>query len=108
MKTIKILQAVLLITVVGMAASCSTSRDYRNGPHPSSNVGFSLIIGTPPGMAVLRHHSGAYYYRDPHGYIYWRGYGNRYYLDRRYMSRSYYGHQQYNDWRRYHNYRRHR
>jgi hypothetical protein len=106
MKAIKILQAVILAAIVSLAASCSTSRDYRN-PYPPSRVGFSLIVNPAPGL-VLRYSNGMYYYRDPGGYVYWRGYDNRYYLDQRYMNRSYYHHQQYNDWRRYHNYNRHR
>jgi hypothetical protein len=107
MKTIKILQAVVLVTIISLAASCSTSRDYRNHPYPPSGIGFSLIVNPAPGLA-LRYSNGMYYYRDTRGYIYWRGYDNRYYLDQRYMNRSYYHHQQYNDWRRYHNYNRHR
>ncbi|HLG41137.1 MAG TPA: hypothetical protein VI461_15755 [Chitinophagaceae bacterium] len=104
MKAIKILQAVLLVTIVSLAASCSTSREYRNRPYSSSGVGFSLIVNPAPGL-IVRVSNGRYYYRDHRGYIYWRGYGNRYYLDRRYMSRSYYHHHQYNDWKRHHNYR---
>ena len=102
MKAIKIVQAVLLIAVVAMTASCSTSRDYRNRSYPGSQANFSLIIGSSPGL-VMRNPNGMYYYRDQGGRIYWRGYDNRYYLDRRYVSRSYHNHQQYNDWRRYHN-----
>ena len=105
MRAIKILQAVILVTIISLAASCGTSRDYRSRPYPSADVGFSLIISPAPGLMV-RVSNGRYYYRDPRGYIYWRGYDNRYYLDRRYIGRSYYHHRQYNDWKRYHNYRR--
>ena len=108
MKAIKIVQAVLLIAVVAMTASCSTSRDYHNSHYPGPQANFSLIIGPSPGLLVMRHPNGMYYYRDPGGRIYWRGYDNRYYLDRRYVTRSYYNHRQYNDWRRYNNYGRRR
>jgi hypothetical protein len=102
MKILKIVQAVLLIAVVAMTASCSTSRDYHNRSYPGPQSNFSLIISSSPGLVTMRNPYGMYYYRDPRGYIYWRGYNNQYYLDRRYVNRSYYNHQQYNDWRRYH------
>jgi hypothetical protein len=103
MKAIKIIQAVLLIVVVAMTASCSTGRGYYRQSYSGPQPNFSLIISSSPGLAIMRHPNGMYYYRDPRGYIYWRGYDNRYYLDRKYVNRSYYHHQQYNDWNRYHN-----
>jgi hypothetical protein len=103
MKRIRIIQAVIILSVAAVITSCAPSRDYgvRRYP-PRAHADFSLVIGSSPGLMVLRHPGGRYYYRDPHGYIYWRGYGNRYYLDRRYMNRSYYNHRQYHDWKRYH------
>ena len=107
MKTIRIVQAALLIGAVVLITSCGSSRDYHGRSYPPrSQTNFSLILSSSPGIMVTRHPNGMYYYRDPYGRTYWRGYGNRYYLDRRYVNRSYYGHQQYNDWRRYHNYGR--
>ena len=97
---------VLLVAVVGALASCSTRRGYDDGYYAGPRTNMSLIIGPSPNMIVTRHPSGRYYYRAPGGYTYWRGYDNRYYLDRQYMGRSYHNHRQYNDWRRYHNYRR--
>jgi len=108
MKTIKILQAVLLITVVAMTASCSSSRGYYSQTYPRPQANFSLIISPSPGFVVQRNPDGMYYYRDQLGHIYWRGYDNRYYLDTRYVTRAYYHHQQYNDWNRYHYNGRHR
>src|SRR5215510_10639796 len=106
MKRIRILPAVLLIAVVTIMASCRSSREYSSYPPPRPQSNFSLIISSYPGP-VSRDLYGRYYYRDPYGHVYWRGYDNRFYLDKRYVSRSYYRHQQYNDWRRYHNYGRH-
>lgn len=103
MKRIRIIQAVVLLAVVFTMASCSSGRHYP----VRTRTDVSLIIGSSPGLVVVRHPDGRYYYRGPHGYIYWRGYGNRYYLDRRYVQRSYYNHYQYRDWKRYHNYGRH-
>ena len=97
MKTVRILQAVAVVSLVVVLTSCSTSREYASYPPPQP--GFSLIISSHPGLIVSRDPYGRYYYRDPRGYVYWRGYDNRYYLDKRYVTRPYYHHQQYNDWR---------
>lgn len=103
MKRIRIVQAAVLLAVAVVVASCGPGRDYHGRHYPPRNgPGISLIISSSPGLVILRHPSGRYYYRDQRGYVYWRGYGNRYYLDRRYMSRSYYGHRQYHEWKRYH------
>ncbi len=103
MKRIRMVQAALLIGIVAVLSSCGSSRDYHGRPYPPARTDVSLIIGSSPGLVIMRHPNGMYYYRDPRGLTYWRGYDNRYYLDRRYISRSYYGHRQYNDWKRYHN-----
>jgi hypothetical protein len=103
MKKIRIVQAVILVAVVAVLTSCGSSRDYHARAYPPARTNFSLIIGSSPGLVISRAPNGMYYYRDPRGYTYWRGYDNRYYIDRRYVTRSYHSHQQYNDWRRYNN-----
>jgi len=101
MKRIRIVQAALMLAVAALIASCSSSRrntyaDY----YPPNEPQFSLIIHSNPGLTVRRYHDGRYYYRNPQGYVYWRGYDNRYYLDRSHVSKGYYHNRQYNDWRR--------
>jgi hypothetical protein len=103
MKKTRILQAAVLVAAVVVFASCGPSRDYQGGYYPRTQSSVSLIMG-PAGLAIARDPYGRYYYRDTYGRTYWRGYYNRYYLDKRYVGRSYYQHNQYNDWRRYHNY----
>jgi hypothetical protein len=103
MKKIRIVQAVLLVAVVAILASCSSGRQTTYyEPYPPRQTNFSLIIGSSPGMVVNRYRDGRYYYVAPNGYRYWRGYDNRYYLDRSYIGRSYYNHRQYNDWKHGH------
>jgi len=99
MKKNRIIQAVILGGFIALLASCRTSREYSAYPRRSSS--FSLIINSGPGIYANRYPDGRYYYRSPEGYIYWRGYDNRYYLDRRYLSRGNYDRRQYNDWNRY-------
>lgn len=107
MKRIRIVQTALLLTVAVVMVSCGTSREYEDRSYPPrTQANFSLIISSYPGIVVNRHPSGRYYYRDPYGHVYWRGYGNRYYLDRRYINKSYYNHRDYNNWKRYNGRRR--
>jgi hypothetical protein len=106
MQKSRIVQAAVLILFVAVLASCRSGREYDRSyppypPPPPPRTSVSLIIAPGPGIVVSRYHDGRYYYRAPNGYMYWRGHGNRYYLDRRYMNRGYYRHNQYNDWRRY-------
>lgn len=108
MKTTSIVQAAAFVLILATMLSCRSGREYDRGyghnPPPRTSV--SLILHGGPGLAINRYRDGRYYYRAPNGYIYWRGHNNQYYLDRKYMSRSYSRHQQYNDWRRYHGRRR--
>lgn len=106
MKRIRIVQAVLLLTVAVVITSCGSGRYYESYPPPPPRPSVSLIIHAGPGMMVNRYRDGRYYYRNSQGYMYWRGYDNRYYLDRRFVNKSYNRNAQYNDWRRYHNGRR--
>jgi hypothetical protein len=102
MKTIKIFQLLLVTGLIAFLASCTASRPYSN--YPPGQASFSLIVNPYPGIVVNRYHDGRYYYRNPQGYTYWRGYDNRYYLDRSYVGRNYSHHREYNDWRRNGNY----
>jgi hypothetical protein len=106
MKKVRIVQAAVLVLFVAVLAGCSSGREYQSYPPPPPRASVSLILNAGPGMVISRYPDGRYYYRGANGYMYWRGYDNRYYLDRRYISRNYYHHQQYNDWRRYHGRRR--
>lgn len=107
MKRIRIVQAVVLLALVVAMTSCGTNRHYESyPPPPPPRPSVSLIISNGPGMMISRYPDGRYYYRGPNGYVYWRGYDNRYYLDRRYVTRNYYHHNQYRDWKRYNHGRR--
>jgi len=103
MKQVRIVQAVLLLTVAAVMVSCSSGRRNAYGePYPPRQPQFSLIIHSSPGLVVNRYHDGRYYYRSPQGYTYWRGYDNRYYLDRSYIGRVHYSQRQYHSWKQGH------
>ncbi|MFI5185622.1 MAG: hypothetical protein ACHQF0_02790 [Chitinophagales bacterium] len=107
MKKIKILQAVIFLAFVVLLAGCAPGRVYSYYPARSS-ASFSLILDPGPGVYTTRYYDGRYYYRSPEGYTYWRGYDNRYYLDRSYLNRGHYDKREYNEWHRnYNNHGRH-
>jgi hypothetical protein len=94
------LQAATIGAVITLAAGCYSGRQYPPPPPPRHfNASVSLIIHPGPGIIISRYYDGRYYYRSPHGYVYWRGYDNRYYLDRRYIGKARYNQREYNDWR---------
>lgn len=103
MKQVRIVQAVLLLAVAAVMASCSSGRRNAYGEsYPPGQTQFSLIIHSSPGLVVNRYRDGRYYYRSPQGYTYWRGYDNRYYLDRSYIGRVHYDQRQYHSWKQGH------
>ncbi|TMI97549.1 MAG: hypothetical protein E6H06_01640 [Bacteroidetes bacterium] len=99
MKKIRIMQAAILLAFVAVLAGCGPSREYSYYPRRNS-ASFSLIVNPGPGIYVNRYSDGRYYYRSPEGYMYWRGYDNRYYLDRSYLGRVQYDRDQYREWNR--------
>jgi hypothetical protein len=95
MKKIRIIKAAILVAFISILASCSSSH------YPYGGTSASLVINSGPGFYATRYPDGHYYYRSPQGYTYWRGYDNRYYLDRAYLGKVHYNKGQYNEWRRY-------
>lgn len=106
MKTTRILQVVILGAFVVVLTSCGPTRVYSYYP-ARPEASFSLIVNPGPGIYTTRYPDGRYYYRSPEGYTYWRGYDNRYYIDRSYMNRGHYDKRQYSDWKRHYNHDRH-
>ncbi|MFI5133896.1 MAG: hypothetical protein ACHQEB_06140 [Chitinophagales bacterium] len=112
MKNFRTLQMALLTSIVVVAVSCGPSREsyYTRYPAPPPRTSLSLVISPWPGIVISNYPDGRYYYRSPEGYIYWRGYDNRYYLDRTYIGKAHYEQREYNEWRdngrRYNNGRR--
>src|SRR4051812_26133796 len=101
MKLIKILPMACLIVISGLIMGCSSCRHYSSYPPPPPSYGssFSLIINPYQGFPVSRYRDGRYYYRNPQGYVYWRGNDNRYYMDRSNVNKGYRSHHDYDEWR---------
>jgi hypothetical protein len=70
-------------------------------PGPAPRYSASLIISPRPGFIMSRYPDGRYYHRSPGGFLYWKGYDNRFYLDRSYLNRVNYSKWEYNEWKRY-------
>lgn len=78
-------------------------RTVRNTPAPPPRYYSSatLIISPTPGFVMNRYQNGRYYHRSPQGFMYWKGYDNRFYLDRSYLNRVSYSKWEYEQWRKY-------
>jgi hypothetical protein len=108
MKKIQILSIAVLISATVAITSCGSGREYYSKPYSRSHTSFSLIISPAPGFIMNRYPDGRYYYRSPEGYMYWRGYDNRFYLDRSYLHRVHYNQREYSEWNRYNRSYQHR
>lgn len=113
MRTLPVFSAALLITALASFSSCRPSRVYadrnkdRNEipPPPQQRPVYSnysaLIISPTPGFVMNRYPDGRFYHRNSAGMLYWKGYDNRFYLDRSYMHRVRYSQWEYNEWKKY-------
>ena len=99
MKMVKILQAVMLMIIVGSAASCSTGRQTQAQPYYNSRV--SLILSPSPGFTMSRNPDGRFFHRNPQGFVYWQGYDNRFYLDKAQIRKIRYNNYEYREWKRF-------
>jgi len=62
----------------------------------------SLVISPSPGFVMKQHPSnGRYYHRNQAGYLYWKGYDNRFYIDASYLKRLRYSNWEYDEWKKY-------
>lgn len=82
------------------------SETYRRPPPPppaSRHYASAALIITPsPGFVMKQHPSnGRYFHRNPSGYLYWKGYDNRFYIDQSHLNRISYNRWEYEEWKRY-------
>ncbi|HJS54277.1 MAG TPA: hypothetical protein VJ765_07025 [Chitinophagaceae bacterium] len=60
---------------------------------------YPLIVTRAPGIVIHRYNDGRYFYRNPEGYTYWKGYDDRFYLDEKYLNDEEYDENEYNEWK---------
>jgi hypothetical protein len=79
-----------------------SARPYAPGQQKKygySSRSYPLIIIRTPDIIIGRYNDGRYYYRNPEGYMYWKGYDGRFYLDEKYLNDNRYDENEYNDWK---------
>jgi len=113
MKRTFILTTVTVLAAALFFTSCKPSRVYANkkrtvehsprpAPAPARYYATApLIVSPTPGFRMSQHSNGQFYHRGPQGYLYWKGYDNRFYLDRNYLDRISYSKWEYKEWKRY-------
>ncbi|MDZ4795178.1 MAG: hypothetical protein SGI83_12935 [Bacteroidota bacterium] len=129
MKKMQLLSAALIFTVAATMISCKPSKVWatkdrdrdekvdrnrdrdrdervvRNDPAPPPASRYysstPLIISPTPGFIMNKSTDGRYYHRTRQGILYWKGYDDRFFLDRSYMSRVNYSSWEYDQWKRY-------
>lgn len=121
MKRMQLLSAALILTVAATMIGCKPSKvwatkdrdrdrdqdervDRYDPPPPPAPRYYSstpLIISPTPGFVMNKSSDGRYYHRTRQGLLYWKGYDDRFFLDRSYMSRVRYSSWEYDQWRRY-------
>lgn len=60
---------------------------------------YPLVIRRTPDIVIRRYNDGRYYYKNPDGFMYWKGYDDRYYLDEKYVRDMEYDQGEYEDWK---------
>ena len=79
-----------------------SARPYAPGQRKKYDYSYRrypLIIIRTPDIIISRYNDGRYYYRNPEGYMYWKGYDDRFYLDEKYLNDNGYDEGEYNDWK---------
>jgi hypothetical protein len=77
---------------------------YEPAPPPPARqyyVTTPLILTPTAGFVMNRYPDGRFYHRSPQGFLYWKAYDNRFYLDRSYIHRVRYDRYEYDQWRAY-------
>ena len=101
MKMTKILQAVVVVLVLGTLVSCGSGRGYSEAPRPDYNARVSLILSPRAGFTMSRNPDGRFYHRSPRGFVYWQGYDNRFYLDKAQVRKVRYSQREYREWKKF-------
>lgn len=111
-----ILTAAALLSLTALISSCGHSRVWANNkekktyaeparsPRPAYGPVYTpapLIVSPSPGFTMARHPNGQYYHRGPQGLMYWKGFDNRFYLDRNQVDKSRYSKFEYREWKRF-------
>jgi Ni/Co efflux regulator RcnB len=70
-------------------------------PPPRYYSTVALIITPRPGFVMKQDREGRFFHRTSQGYLYWKGYDNRFFLDDYYVRKVEYNRGEYDEWRRH-------
>lgn len=116
MKRMQLLSAIFILSATVIFTSCKSSRVWETRdkvkkekpvrhnptqPPPRYYSAISLIISPTPGFVMNRYSDGRYYHRSPQGLLYWKGYDNRFFLDKASIHKANYNQYEYEQWKRY-------
>ncbi len=120
MKRTFIFSTTIVLSLLLIFSSCKSSRvwetkerneqNIRTAPPPAPRnytptaqrySTATLIISPRPGFTMNQYSDGQYYHRSPQGFLYWKGFDNRFYIDKSYLNRVSYTKWEYKDWKRY-------
>jgi hypothetical protein len=77
-----------------------SARPYAPGQRKKYGYSrYPLIIIRTPDIRIGRYNDGRHYYRNPEGYMYWKGYDDRFYLDEKYLLDNGYEEDEYTEWK---------
>jgi len=76
-----------------------SAKKYAPGQQKKQGKYYPLIVVRTPGIIILRHADGRYYYKNEDNYIYWQGGDDRFYLDDQYLEKVEYDSNELETWK---------
>ena len=76
-----------------------SAKVFAPGQQKKQGKYYPLIIVRTPGIIILRHTNGRYYYKNEDNYIYWQGSDDRFYLDDQYLDKVEYDKNELDSWK---------
>ena len=76
-----------------------SAKVFAPGQRKKHGKYYPLIIVRTPGIIILRHADGRYYYKNEDNYIYWQGSDDRFYLDEQHLEKVDYDKNELETWK---------
>ena len=76
-----------------------SAKAYAPGQQKKYANRYPLVIVHTTNIVINKYSDGRYYYRNAAGYMYWKGYDGRYYIDEKHLKGMEYEASDYDDWK---------
>jgi hypothetical protein len=76
-----------------------SAKAYAPGQQKKYAKRYPLVIVHTTNIVINKYSDGRYYYRNAAGYMYWKGYDGRYYIDEKHLKGMEYEASDYDDWK---------